>query len=157
MQSRPWAPSREPKCARPPRALLEQAADELGQLRISGSISEVTPAYVRVVGLSRFLKLGECVSSTAAGRSQLAEVVRIDEEGVTVKTFDTAAFARLGERVYRANALTIFPDQGWKGRVVNALGIPIDAGGQLPLGNKAAAIDVPPPAAMRRARIETPL
>jgi flagellum-specific ATP synthase len=136
---------------------VKEARDELEQLRISGSINEVTPAYARVAGLSRFLKLGECVSFAPDGRSQLAEVVRIDEEGITVKTFDTAAFARLGDRVYRAKALTIFPHQGWKGRVINALGIPIDAAGPLPLGNKAAAIDAPPPPAMRRTRIQKPL
>ena len=79
---------------------VKEAQDELGQIRISGSISEVTPAYARVAGLSRFLKLGECVSFSAGGLTQLAEVVRIDELGATVKTFDTMALARLGERVY---------------------------------------------------------
>ena len=78
---------------------VKEAQDELGQIRISGSISEVTPAYARVAGLSRFLKLGECVSFSAGGLTQLAEVVRIDELGATVKTFDTMALARLGERV----------------------------------------------------------
>jgi len=66
------------------------------------------------------LKLGECVSFSAGGLTQLAEVVRIDELGATVKTFDTMALARLGERVYCADALRIFPDQSWKGRVINA-------------------------------------
>jgi len=69
---------------------VKEAQDELGQIRISGSISEVTPAYARVAGLSRFLKLGECVSFSAGDLTQLAEVVRIDELGATVKTFDTS-------------------------------------------------------------------
>ena len=66
---------------------VKEAQDELGQIRISGSISEVRPAYARVAGLSRFLKLGECGSFSAGGLTQLAEVVRIDELGATVKTF----------------------------------------------------------------------
>jgi len=37
---------------------VNEAQDELGQIRISGSVNEVTPAYARVAGLSRFLKLG---------------------------------------------------------------------------------------------------
>ena len=131
---------------------VKEAQDELGQIRISGSISEVTPAYARVASLSRFLKLGECVSFSAGGLTQLAEVVRIDELGATVKTFDTMALARLGERVYCADALRIFPDQSWKGRVINALGVPIDALGPLHPGRKAARLDAPPPPAMRRAR-----
>jgi len=136
---------------------VKEAQDELGQIRISGSIKEVTPAYARVAGLSRFLKLGECVSFLTDGLTQLAEVVRIDEQGATVKTFDTVALARLGERVYRADVLRIFPDHGWKGRVINALGVPIDAAGPLPLGKKAVPFDAPPPPAMLRARVRNPL
>jgi flagellum-specific ATP synthase len=136
---------------------ITQANDELGQIRISGSISEVTPAYARVAGLSRLLKLGECVSFPAGGHTHLAEVVRIDELGATVKTFDSMALARLGERVYCADALRIFPDLSWKGRAINALGVPIDALGPLQTGKEAARLDAPPPPAMRRARVQRPL
>ena len=136
---------------------VKEAQEELGQIRISGSISEVTPAYARVVGLSRFLKLGECVSFQTDGVTQLAEVVRIDEQMATVKTFDVMALARLGERVHCAGALRIFPDQSWKGRVINALGVPIDSAGPLRLGEKVAKLDAPPPPAMRRARVRKPL
>ncbi len=142
-------------------ARLEQCVrdtqEKSGLIRISGSVCEVTPAYARVTGLSRFLKLGECVSFSAGGATQLAEVVRLDAEGATVKTFDTGALARLGERVYRAGALQIFPDQSWKGRVINALATPIDGAGPLPMGNKAAVLDTPPPPALRRARVHKPL
>jgi flagellum-specific ATP synthase len=127
------------------------------QPRISGSISEVTPAYARVVGLSRFLKLGECVTFPAGGCTQLAEVVQIDEHGATVKTFDNSVIACLGERVYRSEALRILPHQSWKGRAINALGLPVDAQGPLNLGERAMEIDAPPPAAMRRARVRVPL
>jgi flagellum-specific ATP synthase len=133
------------------------AIDEIGELRISGKISEVTPAYIRVLGLSPFIKLGECVCFMADGKLKLAEAVRIEEEGVTIKTFETASFAQLGDRVYRARALTIFPDQLWKGRVVNALGAPIDAGGPLARGGRAAALEALAPPAMRRARVKKPL
>lgn len=127
------------------------------QPRISGSISEVTPAYARVVGLSRFLKLGECVTVPAGACTQLAEVVQIDEHGATVKTFDNSVVACLGKRVYRSEALRILPHQSWKGRAINALGLPVDAQGPLNLGEQAMEMDAPPPAAMRRARVRVPL
>jgi flagellum-specific ATP synthase len=136
---------------------VNESREELTQLRISGSVTEVTRSYVRVAGLSRFLKLGECVSFPAAGRSWLAEAVRIDEEGATVKTFDTAAFVRLGDKACRAGVLTIFPHQSWKGRVINALGVPIDGAGPLTSGAKAGALDAPAPPAMLRARVHRPL
>jgi len=138
-------------------AAVTEAGGELAYVSISGTISEVTPAYVRVTGLSRFLKLGEYVSFAAGGKSQLAEVVRIDERGATVKSFDTTALACLGERVYRTRSLCVRPHTSWKGRVINALGIPIDAGGPLALGNRAVEIDAAPPPAMRRARVQKPL
>jgi flagellum-specific ATP synthase len=102
---------------------MNEAQEELGQIRISGLITEVTPASARVAGLSRFLKLGECVSFGAGGLTQLAEAVRIDAQGATVKSFDSMALARLGERVYCAGALRIFPDHCWKGRVIR---FPVD-------------------------------
>jgi flagellum-specific ATP synthase len=136
---------------------VNEAYGQFAHVRISGSISEVTPAYARVVGLSRFLKLGECVTFTAGEHRQLAEVVQIDEHGATVKTFDTSVLACLGERVYRSDALRILPHQGWKGRVINALGSPIDAAGPLELGARAFEVDASPPPAMRRSRVQNPL
>jgi flagellum-specific ATP synthase len=127
------------------------------QARISGSISEVTPAYARVVGLSRFLKLGECVAFSAGGRQQLAEVVQVDEHGATIKAFDNSILACLGERVYRSEALRILPHQSWKGRVINGIGLPVDSHGPLNLGERAMEIDAPPPPAMRRSRVRIPL
>lgn len=136
---------------------LNEAYGELAQVRISGAISEVTPAHARVAGLSRFLKLGDCVTFPAGGRCRLAEVVQVDEHGATVKTFDNSVRACLGSRVYRAAALRIRPDQKWKGRVINALGLPIDAAGPLILGGRAVEVDCPPPPAMRRSRVRKPL
>ncbi len=136
---------------------LNEAYGELAQVRISGAISEVTSAHARVTGLSRFLKLGDCVTFPAGGRCQLAEVVQVDEHGATVKAFDDSVRACLGARVYRAAALRIRPHQTWKGRVVNALGLPIDAAGPLALGDRAVEVDGHPPPAMRRSRVQKPL
>ena len=55
--------------------------EELTRLRISGVVTEVTPSYYRLAGLSPFLKLGECVGIKHAGTTQLSEVVRIDADG----------------------------------------------------------------------------
>jgi flagellum-specific ATP synthase len=46
---------------------------------------------------------------------------------------------------------------GWKGRVINALGLPIDAAGPLELGARAFEVDASPPPAMRRSRVQNPL
>ncbi|MCI0467534.1 MAG: flagellum-specific ATP synthase FliI, partial [Beijerinckiaceae bacterium] len=136
---------------------MTEACGELAFVRISGSISEVTPAYARVAGLSPFVKLGDYVSFAEGATPQLAEAVRIDPQGVTVKPFETSALARLGGRVYRAQAPRIRPHKSWKGRVINALGIPIDAEGRLDFGARAVDIDAAPPPALHRARVRKPL
>ncbi|HET6378324.1 MAG TPA: flagellar protein export ATPase FliI [Methylocella sp.] len=137
-------------------ACVLQAQAELAYARVSGTVSEVTPAFVRVLGLSRFVRLGDCVSFFPGGLSQLGEVVRLDEQGAIVKTFDTGVRVSLGDRAYRAGPLSISPHPGWKGRVINALGAPIDGAGPLPLG-RAMPIEAPPPSALRRARVLKPL
>jgi flagellum-specific ATP synthase len=136
---------------------LKEATGELAHVRISGVITEVTPAHARMAGLSRFLRLGECVTFWAAGRGQLAEVVQIDEHAATVKAFDPSVLACLGERVYRAAPIRVRPHQKWKGRVINALGLPIDKAGALEVGDRAVGVDSPPPPAMRRSRVQKPL
>src|SRR5262249_44979291 len=136
---------------------VNKAYDQFAHVRISGSVSEVTLAYARVASLSRFLKLGECVTLAAKGHCQLAEVVQLDEQGATVKAFDTSVVACLGERVYRAASLRIHPHQSWTGRVISALGLPIDGAGSLESGDRAVEVDAPPPPAMRRSRVQKPL
>ncbi|ACK50605.1 ATPase, FliI/YscN family [Methylocella silvestris BL2] len=139
------------------RAMTQAAAEPL--VRVSGAVTELSPSHARVAGLSSFVKLGECVrfGPEAEGARNRGEVVRIDAQGVIVKTFEAGALTSLGERVFRAGPLRIAPHPGWKGRVVNAFGAPIDGAGPLPQGDRSAMIDAPPPSAMRRARVAWPL
>lgn len=131
--------------------------EELTRLRISGTVTEVTPTYYRINGLSNFVKLGECIGINHGESTQLAEVVRIDATGSTVKTFEAQVAAGLGDTAYRIGPLHVAPDASWKGRVIDALGRPIDGAGALRRGEHASPIESPPPAALRRARVKTPL
>ena len=126
-------------------------------MRVNGVVTEITPAYCRVSGLSPFVKLGECLELDTGAKPQLGEIVRIDESGVTVKPFDTAMKAGLGTAARKRGFVTISPHPSWKGRIVNALGAPIDDGAPLVQGERAVLSDREPPAAMRRQRARTPL
>ena len=122
--------------ASPPAALhaldaldrLIASAPDLPKVRVNGVVIEVAPAFCRVSGLSPFVKLGECIELDTGGKPQLGEVVRIDESGVTVKPFETTMKAGLGTTARRRGFVTISPHPSWKGRIVNALGAPIDDG-----------------------------
>jgi len=148
---------------RAPTALdrLEQrmahAASELALTRIGGMVTQVTPASVRVSGLSRHLKLGDGITFETGHVAQLGEVVRIDADGATVKPFDANLKIGPGEIAWQRGGLSLTPHRAWKGRVLNALGQPIDGRGPLPDGERIYPFDAEPPSAMRRERVKKPL
>jgi flagellum-specific ATP synthase len=124
---------------------------------VGGVVTEIATSHFRVAGLSRFVRMGEIVRLGAGPRAPIGEVVRIDDAAVTVKPFDTRCDAEIGARAYRAESLTLWPDQSWKGRVIDALGRPLDDEGALQAGERAMPLDAEPPPAMRRARVREPV
>ncbi|WKA27316.1 flagellar protein export ATPase FliI [Bradyrhizobium roseum] len=140
---------------------LEWALLELQQniplASVSGAISEIAPTHFRVSGLSRFVRLGELIGVNSAGRPQIGEVVRIDSDGIVAKPFDRQFGGGLGSAAYRMPPLSFAPDPSWKGRVINALGAPLDGGAPLVPGSRAVSAEAEPPPAMKRARVHKPL
>ena len=55
---------------------LSAAAKTLPLTSVSGVVTEIAMSHYRVAGLSRFLRLGECVRVDVGDRFQLGEVVR---------------------------------------------------------------------------------
>lgn len=132
---------------------IAAAAAEIEPVRVGGRVCAVTPAFYRVGGMSSFLKLGERIELAGAERPQIGEVVRIDEAGATVKPFEGSIDARLGERAWRIGPVQLCPDASWRGRVVDALGRPIDGGPALVVGDRRVLPFSDPPPAMNRARV----
>jgi flagellum-specific ATP synthase len=114
-------------------------------------------SHYRVAGLSRFLRLGECVGVEVGDRVQIGEVVKIDDASATLKSFDARCDAAIGARAYRTDNLSLSPDSLWKGRVIDALGRPLDGEGELPCGDRAMPLDADPPSPLRRARVHAPI
>jgi flagellum-specific ATP synthase len=136
---------------------VQSGLDDLPFVRVSGVVREVTPTHFRVAGLSSHLTLGACVGVEAGGRQLIGEVVRLDEGGATVKPFDERVPIGLGAPAHLARTLAFRPHADWKGRVIGALGQPLDGLGPLTLGDEARALEADPPEAMTRARIHKPL
>jgi flagellum-specific ATP synthase len=126
-------------------------------VRISGVVTEIAMSHYRVAGLSRFLTLGACVSLDVGDRIQLGEVVRIDDASVTLKPFDSRCDAGIGARARRADDLSLSPHPDWKGRVIDALGRPLDSEEPLAAGERVMKLDADPPPALRRARVNKPI
>ena len=151
------APRRDPTALDRLEERVAHAASALSLIRIGGVVTQVTPAYVQVSGLSRRLKLGDRLSFETGPTLQLGEVVRIDGDGATIKPFDVNLKIGPGEIAWQHSDQSLKPDASWKGRVVNALGAPIDGLGPLAEGARAYAFDAEPPSALNRDRVRTPL
>jgi flagellum-specific ATP synthase len=119
----------------------------------SGAVIEVSMSHYRVAGLSRFLKLGESVGVDVGNRIEIGEVVRIDDGSAVLKPFDARSDVTIGARAFRTDALSLSPHRSWKGRVIDALGRPIDGAGELLNGDTPAPLDAPPPPPLKRARV----
>lgn len=133
---------------------VQEAELRLAPVRVGGTVTEIGPASFRVAGLSRLVRLGDVVRLDD-GVNAPGEVVRIDSEGVTVKSFDARVQAGVGQRAFRAWPMRLKPASSWKGRVVNALGRPVDGLGPLPEGPRSAPIEAEPPPAMTRERVRS--
>ena len=140
---------------------LEWALLELEQsaplASVSGAISEIAPTHFRVSGLSRFVRLGDLIGVKSTRQSQIGEVIRIDNDGIIAKPFDRQFAGGLGSVAYRMPPLSFAPDPSWKGRVINALGVPLDQQGSLTPGSYAVSAEAEAPPAMKRARVHKPL
>ena len=122
-------------------------------LQISGLVTEASASHFKVDGLSKFLKLDDCVAIDGAANRSLGQVVRIGKDGALVKSFDGNAGVGLGARVVRIGPIDIAPHVSWKGRVLNALAKPIDGKGALARGDISRFVDASPPKAMERSQV----
>jgi flagellum-specific ATP synthase len=125
-------------------------------VQVGGIVTQVTPAFCSVSGLSPFVKLGDRVSLVTGDRAQLGEVIRLDETRVTIKTFDEPIAAGLGARAWRTGPAVLNPDPTWKGRIFNALGEPLGDNTAVLHGDRPVYPDSAAPAPLRRQRITTP-
>lgn len=88
----------------------------------------------------------------------LGEVVGFDESGVTVAPYEEVDGLSLGARVWFDRGMAVVrPDASWRGRVLDALGRPIDNGPLLHQGVTAYPIQARAIPAHRRAHIGTRL
>ncbi|MEL6497478.1 MAG: FliI/YscN family ATPase [Planctomycetota bacterium] len=138
------------------RAHLNTVQSALSML-VSGRVAALRGLTVLVAELP--LPVGATVEiCPAGGRDRVAgEIVGFTHEQAIVMLFGPATGIRPGDRVEGAHTAPSAPiGDSMLGRVVNALGRPIDDRG--PLGDVTLApIDAAPIGAMQRARVEQPI
>ncbi|SMF67365.1 flagellum-specific ATP synthase [Tistlia consotensis] len=139
-------------------ALLSSFTEEVGQLpdhRLYGRVSGVLGMTVEVAGLDRQLSIGaRCQVEARGGRRVTCEVVGFRGGKALLLPFGSLDGVGLGCKAeLAASEPAIWPTEAWLGRVVNALGQPVDGKGPLPLGPVAYRIRRDPPPAHGRRRV----
>ncbi|MTH98260.1 FliI/YscN family ATPase [Roseibium sp. RKSG952] len=136
---------------------LESARKEIGTVKISGRVTQVSADSVRISGLSKAVCLGDLVVLQGRDARRQSEVIRLDQQDVIVKPFERSNDIGIGAAADLMGGLAIHPDDSWKGRVISALGRPMDRRGSLRPGPAAFLLDREPPHSMERGRVDTPV
>ncbi|MFN3349492.1 flagellar protein export ATPase FliI [Pseudorhodoplanes sp.] len=140
------------------KALAEQIA-ELDGVEIFGRVVGVRGLMVEVAGPIHAMSVGCKVTiETAPGRAIAGEVVGFSGNNALLMPFGALDGVRSGCRtVVSAAPTAVRPPDGWLGRVVNAMGEPIDGKGPLPAGPSPYPFRAAPPPAHARKRVGAPL
>ena len=132
--------------------LLEAAIAEIGDLKAVhriGRVRKIGAGIISVTGLSDALHFGDMVEVLAEGQPIRGEVVGIEGETASVLLAGRTREVKLDMQVRPAGRGEIAPDDGWIGRVIDALGQPLD-GRALIRGPVARPVAAAPPAASAR-------
>ena len=140
------------------KALAEQIA-ELDEVEIYGRVVGVRGLLVEVAGPIHAMSVGARVMIEAGGvRTIPCEVVGFTGPNALLMPYAPLDGVRRGCRALVTSvAAAVRPSPGWLGRVVNAMGEPIDGKGPLPAGPSPYPFRNAPPPAHARRRVGTPL
>nr|WP_234397648.1 hypothetical protein [Sneathiella glossodoripedis] len=120
-----------------------------------GRVAAIQGLLVEVGGIQRHLSIGSRVDLLARGDRKVAcEVVGFRNERALLMPFGSLEGVGMGCKALIAEPdPVVFPDKSWLGRVVNAMGEPIDGGPPLVTGNIAVPLKNMAPPAHSRQRV----
>lgn len=134
---------------------LLRELERLQTIEVYGRVAGVRGLLVEVAGAHRSLAVGSRVLVEArGGRSVPCEVVGFKDERALAMPFAAIEGIGIGCKVFVADAEpVVYPSPAWLGRVVNALGEPVDGKGPLENGSAPYRLRAQPPAAHARRRV----
>lgn len=141
------------------QSTVESALNEIKQIpphQFYGRVGSVRGLTVEVCGAQAALSVGSrCSVQTRDGRAVLAEVVGFHGDAAVLLPFGTLDGVGMGCRaMVDEDNPKVYPNARWLGRVINAMGEPIDGKGPLPRGNLAYPLRGKPPQAHARQRVQ---
>jgi len=141
--------------------MLLEDINKLQDVTVFGTVGAISGMMIECSGIERLLSIGaRCRVVGAPGLSGkppsiLAEVIGFRGEVALLMPFDSIEGIGPGAKVIiEENASVCYPCDGWLGRIVNALGEPVDGLGPLPKGNIPFPLRAMPPSATERKRVK---
>jgi len=128
--------------------------EELPTSRYYGRVTGILGMLVEVGGIERRLSIGSRCSILSGSGRVPCEVVGFRSGRALLMPFGRLDGIGLGAKAELSSASpTVHPSDAWLGRVVNALGEPIDGRGPLPPGPAGVPLRNTPPPAHARQRL----
>jgi|TARA_R110000868_G_scaffold101953_1_gene280777 flagellum-specific ATP synthase len=134
---------------------LASEVDKIAEFRLYGRVTAVLGMMVEVGGVDRALSIGDRLHLQARGGKRVScEIVGFKDGRALAMPFGALDGIGIGSRAEISDAApVIFPHEGWLGRVVNAMGDPVDGKGPLGDGPRGCPVKTQPPAAHTRQRV----
>lgn len=120
-----------------------------------GHVTSVRTDAVTVTDLPRTTRIGDVVRFGSVARHAFGEVVHVGLDAVTVAPMTPIGNLCAGEAAFHEGTIAPIPDASWLGRVVNALGEPVDGKGPL-VGCAGDGPAATLPSALHRAPVTEP-
>ena len=141
----------EQRLAEKTAALLDTIPDH----EVYGQVTKVLGLLVEMTGFGRDLAVGSMVHLRPTPERDIpCEVVGFRDNRALLMPFGTLEGVGLGCRAYiQQTKPVVFPSQKWLGRVINALGKPVDGLGPLQMGGLAMPLKSTAPPAHTRQRV----
>lgn len=122
---------------------------------VYGEITKVLGLLLEMKGFGSDLTIGSRVDVAPRKKKPVpCEVIGFRDNVALLMPFGTLEGIGLGcKAIIKQQNPVVFPSDAWLGRVVNALGEPIDGKGPLPEGSEPFSLKAPAPPAHQRSRI----
>lgn len=142
--------------------LSEQAAAMISRLperEVYGRVTKILGLLVEIAGFGGALSIGSmCHLRPKNGNDIPCEVIGFRDGHALLMPFGTLEGVGLGcPAIIQEKPPAVMPDNAWLGRVINALGEPIDGKGPLKQGGYAIPLKNKPPQAHSRQRMGSQL
>jgi flagellum-specific ATP synthase len=120
-----------------------------------GSIKSIKGILIEIVGLSTNVSIGSRCVILNQDKKIVVEIIGFNNDIFYAMSFSDVFGIKIGDKVIEEEFKDyINPSRAWLGRVINALGEPIDDKGPLINGNKKCFLKAHPPNPQKRNRVK---